>query len=85
MPVHKYVEESAESEGYNSRASERKGRRETEDGRCTSFGRREVWRDQARPEARLWLRDYLGRQASGCGGAAGERGIMKGRRGKERA
>jgi len=38
---------------------------------------------KARPEARLWLRDYLGRQAGGFGRAAGERGIMKERRGEE--
>lgn len=60
--------ESKESEGYETEANEHGGERGKENGRRTSFGRREVWRDQAkpgqaRPEARLWLRDHLGRQA----------------------
>lgn len=78
MPaMYKYVEgrRARKAKATTLRAQGRE--RERENGRRTSFGRREVWRDQARPEARLWLRDYLGRQASGRAGAAGERGLWR--------
>lgn len=63
--------------------SERDRRKEKEDGRRTLFGRQEVWRDQTMPEARLWLRDYLGRQASSRSGTTDKGGLGKDS-GKER-
>lgn len=78
MSVHKYVEgEHRKRRLQQPSMSKREERREMENGRRTSFWRREVWLDQARPKARLWLRDYLGRQAGGHSNVAVERGLKK--------
>lgn len=73
MPVHKYVR------GRKRRLQqpcERAQRTKRDGGRSAvhHLGAEKSGATKARPEARLWLRDYLGRQAGGFGGAAGERG-----------
>ena len=84
MQVHTrvYMHESRKIRRRAARTEERKNNRRT------SYGRREVWRDQASQamlEARLWLRDHLGRQAEGGQGGKGEEEVGGRRVGCRRA